>query len=107
MYTAGWQREHAVAPAEWGIRGRLNRSLRMKIRPATAERTQRAALSTIRSSFPAHRTVCVANPKGGAGKTPAAMLIAEVFATERREASVVSDLNPLRGTLGIRAGVQD
>lgn len=107
MYTAEWQREHAIAPAQWGVRGRLNRGLRLKLGPTSEERTQRAALSTIRSSFPAHRTVCVANPKGGAGKTPAAMLIAEVFATERREASVVGDLNPLRGTLGIRAGVQD
>jgi MinD-like ATPase involved in chromosome partitioning or flagellar assembly len=85
----------------------LNRVLRLSLSAKSAERTHCAALSTIRSSFPAHRTICVANPKGGAGKTPAAMLIAEVFATERREASVVGDLNPLRGTLGIRAGVQD
>jgi MinD-like ATPase involved in chromosome partitioning or flagellar assembly len=106
-YTSAWQRERVAAPAEWGMRGWLNRRLRFHLSAAAGERTHRAALSTIRGSFPAHRTVCVANPKGGAGKTPAAMLIAEMFATERREASVVGDLNPLRGTLGIRAGVQD
>lgn len=106
-YTPAWQREHAVPRAEWGIRGRLNHGLRLSLAAGSIERTHRAALSTIRGSFPAHRTICVANPKGGAGKTPAAILIAEIFASERREASVVGDLNPLRGTLGIRAGVQD
>jgi MinD-like ATPase involved in chromosome partitioning or flagellar assembly len=106
-YTPGWQHEHAVPRAEWGMRGRLNRLLPFNLAATPAERSHRSALSAIRRSFPAHRTVCVANPKGGAGKTPAAMLIGEVFATQRREASVVGDLNPLRGTLGIRAGVQD
>lgn len=107
VYAPTWDREYSIPRAEWGWRGRVNRTLRTGFAAGPIERTHRAAVSAIRRSFPAHRTVCVANPKGGAGKTPTAMLLAEVFATERREANVVVDLNPLRGTLGIRAGVQD
>jgi len=84
----------------------LNRSLRCRFEPGPAERTGRAAVSMVRSSFPASRTICVANVKGGSGKTPTALLLAELFATLRRESIVAADLNELRGTLGVRAGLQ-
>jgi cellulose biosynthesis protein BcsQ len=92
--------------AEHGWRGRLNRGLRCSFAPGPVERTQRAALSMVRSSFPAARTICVANVKGGSGKTPTALILAELLAMLRRESIVVADLNELRGTLGVRAGVQ-
>jgi MinD-like ATPase involved in chromosome partitioning or flagellar assembly len=92
--------------AEEGWRGLLNRSLRCHLRPSPAERTQRAALAMVRSSFPASRTICVANVKGGSGKTPTALILAELLATLRRESIVAADLNELRGTLGVRADVQ-
>jgi cellulose biosynthesis protein BcsQ len=93
-------------PAEQGWRGLLNRSLRCKLTPGPSERTRRAALGMVRSSFPAARTICVANVKGGSGKTPTALILAELLATLRRESIVAADLNELRGTLGVRAGVQ-
>jgi cellulose biosynthesis protein BcsQ len=94
--------DHAVE----GWRGVLNRGLRCHFSPGPAERTQRAALAMVRSSFPAARTICVANVKGGSGKTPTALILAELLATLRRESIVAADLNELRGTLGVRADVQ-
>lgn len=95
-----------TTPAEFGWRGRLNRGLRCRLAPGLVERTQRAALATVRGSFPAARTICVANVKGGSGKTPTALILAELLATLRRESIVAADLNELRGTLGVRADVQ-
>lgn len=107
MYAPSWRTDQVVEPAAWGWRGRLNRGMRLRLGAGSHERTNRAALSTVRSSFPAARTVCVANAKGGAGKTPTALILAELLAMLRREAIVAADLNELRGTLGVRAGVQD
>lgn len=105
-------RPEAMAPqrridcANEGWRGLLNRRLHCHLAPRPAERTQRAALAMVRSSFPASRTICVANVKGGSGKTPTALILAELLATLRRESIVAADLNELRGTLGVRADVQ-
>ena len=107
MYTPGWRSAHVVEPAERGWRGRCNRALRLKLRPGPAEHTHRAAMTTVRSTFPAARTICVANVKGGAGKTPTALILAELLAMLRRESIVAADFNELRGTLGVRAGVQE
>jgi cellulose biosynthesis protein BcsQ len=107
MYKPGWRAGHVVEPAQWGWRGRLNRSMRLKLSADPAERAHRAALSTVRSTFPTARTICVANVKGGAGKTPTALILAELLAMLRRESIVAADLNELRGTLGVRAGVQE
>jgi cellulose biosynthesis protein BcsQ len=106
MYTPDWRSEHLVEAAEWGWRGRMNRGLRLKLAAGPAERTHRAALTAVRRSFPSARTICVANVKGGAGKTPTALILAELLATLRRESIVAADLNELRGTLGVRADVQ-
>lgn len=95
-----------VERAEHGWRGLLNRGLHCSFTPGTDERTQRAAFAMVRSSFPAARTICVANVKGGSGKTPTALILAELLATLRRESIVAADLNELRGTLGVRADVQ-
>lgn len=107
MYQPGRRPEHVAEPAEWAWRGRLNRALHLKLDAGPIERTHRAALSTVRSTFPAARTICVANVKGGAGKTPTALILAELLAMLRRESIVAADLNELRGTLGVRAGVQE
>lgn len=48
------------------------------------------------------RTVMVANPKGGSGKTPLSILLAQRFAHVSGVRPLVWDLNPARGTLGWR-----
>jgi cellulose biosynthesis protein BcsQ len=107
MYAPRLRIQDVVEPARWGWRGHLNRSVRLRLAAGSVERTYRAALSAVRSTFPAARTICVANAKGGAGKTPTALILAELLAMLRRESIVAADLNELRGTLGVRAGVQE
>jgi MinD-like ATPase involved in chromosome partitioning or flagellar assembly len=107
MYTPTDTSEHVFAPAEWGWRGRINRGARLRLAAGAAERRHRAALTAVRRTFPAARTICVADVKGGAGKTPTALILTELLSMLRRESIVAADLNELRGTLGVRADVQD
>lgn len=96
-------------PAEWGWRARL-RELSggvIKLAPGQDELEHRAAVARIRATLPGSRTVVVANEKGGAGKTPTALILSALIAEYRREAVVAWDVNELRGTLGRRAEVTD
>lgn len=96
-------------PAEWGWRSKL-RGLSgglIKLPPAQPELLHRAAIAQIRSTLPGSRTVVVANEKGGAGKTPTALILSALLAEYRREAVVAWDVNELRGTLGRRAEITD
>lgn len=95
-------------PAAWGWRGTVRRATRglLKPKPGEEELLHRAALAMVRSSFPAPRVITVANVKGGSGKTPTALILAEQLAKLRRESIVAWDANETRGTLGVRAGVQ-
>lgn len=97
------------APAEWGWRARV-RDLSgglIKLSPGPDELTHRAAITRIRATLPGSRTVVVANEKGGAGKTPTALVLSALIAEYRREAVVAWDVNELRGTLGRRAEVTE
>jgi cellulose biosynthesis protein BcsQ len=105
-YTPSAWNLNDLEPAQLGWRGMVNRLVRMRLSAGSDERTHRRAVSTVRSTFPAARTICVANVKGGAGKTPTALILAELLATLRRESIVAADFNELRGTLGVRAGTQ-
>lgn len=96
-------------PAEWGWRARM-RELSgglIKLSPGQDELEHRAAVARIRSTLPGSRTVVVANEKGGAGKTPTALVLSALLAEYRREAVVAWDVNELRGTLGRRAEVTE
>jgi len=75
----------------------------VKPAPGAEELRQREAVATIQRSLPGPRTVVVVNPKGGASKTTATMLLAATFATLRGGYTLAWDNNETRGTLGWRA----
>ena len=52
-------------------------------RPGVAERARRSQVDAIRRTFDGPRTVVVVNPKGGAHKTTATMLLASTFGLAR------------------------
>ncbi|GAB2575220.1 MinD/ParA family ATP-binding protein [Microlunatus antarcticus] len=89
---AGWQA--FVRKATFGL---------IKPGPGPLELRHREAVATIQRSLPGPRTVVVVNPKGGASKTTAVMLLAATFATLRGGYTLAWDNNETRGTLGWRA----
>ena len=96
-------------PAKWGWRGRLRAATGglVALQPGRHEQDYREALSTISSSLPGSRTIVIANEKGGAGKTPTALILSALLAEQRREPVIAWDVNELRGTLGRRAEVTE
>lgn len=88
-------------PAQEGWRGALNRvGLHLKAGPAEmSARQDRAAICVNLSRC---MTVTVANPDGGAGKTPATAILAGAFGLERGGGVVAWDNNELRGALALR-----
>ena len=71
--------------------------------PGAEELRHREAVVAIQRPLPGPRTVVVVNPKGGASKTTATMLLAATFATLRGGYTLAWDNNETRGTLGWRA----
>jgi MinD-like ATPase involved in chromosome partitioning or flagellar assembly len=96
-------------PAEWGWRGKVRGISGGLIRlgPGQSELVHRAEVAQIRTTLPGSRTIVVANEKGGAGKTPTALILSALLAEFRREAVVAWDVNELRGTLGRRAEIAE
>ncbi len=90
--TTGWQA--FVRAITFGL---------VKPGPGPDELRQRDAAAVIQRSLPGPRTVVVVNPKGGASKTTATMLLAATFATLRGGYTLAWDNNETRGTLGWRA----
>lgn len=72
-------------------------------RPGAAERRRRSQVEAIRRTFDGPRTVVVVNPKGGAHKTTATMLLASTFGLSRGGYTLAWDNNETRGTLGWRS----
>ena len=97
--------EPAPGPAEQGWRGQVRRlSLGLvRPRPGPAESAHRAAAAEVRRSLTGPKTVVVINPKGGAHKTTATLLLAAAFGRERGGYTLAWDNNETRGTLGWRA----
>lgn len=95
----------AERPAQWGWRGRVNRLTNGRLAPpATAdELLHRAARRRLLRRFTRSMTVVVANPKGGASKTPTALLSAATLGFYRGGYTLAWDNNETRGTLGMRA----
>jgi MinD-like ATPase involved in chromosome partitioning or flagellar assembly len=93
------------AAAQWGWQGavrRLSRDL-AKPGPGPAELAHRAAVAAVQRRLDGPKTVVVVNPKGGAHKTTAALLIAATFGTHRGGYTLAWDNNETRGTMGWRA----
>ncbi|WP_112240001.1 AAA family ATPase [Kribbella monticola] len=84
------------APAEKGVRSVL------RLRPGSAERSERIARATAATAFRRPVTITVANPKGGSGKTPTTLLLAGALGQARGGGVVAWDNNELRGNMHLR-----
>lgn len=98
-------------PAQWGAKRHWVRLLSLglaKAKAGPAELAHRQAEDLIRSaSWPRAVRVAVVNPKGGVGKTPAAIIIAGIIAQLRGGGVVVWDAGDSAGSLAMRAeGIQ-
>nr|WP_205324401.1 AAA family ATPase [Glycomyces sp. YM15] len=91
--------------AETGLRGALHRfSLGMvALPPGPRERSRQRAVDTVRRNFGGLRQITVVNPKGGAGKTVAVLMLAMTFGRHRGGYVLAWDNNETQGTLGMRA----
>ncbi|MCT2085611.1 chromosome partitioning protein [Microbacterium enclense] len=94
-----------VGPATMGWQAvvrRLTAGL-VSPRPSEFELAHRSAIERVQRSLRGPRTVVVINPKGGAHKTTATLLLAATFGTHRGGSTLAWDNNETRGTLGRRA----
>jgi MinD-like ATPase involved in chromosome partitioning or flagellar assembly len=71
--------------------------------PGGHEKEVSRDVETIRRNFGGLRQVTVVNPKGGAGKTVAVLLLAMTFGQKRGGYVLAWDNNETQGTLGMRA----
>lgn len=95
----------AGPPATWGWRGAANRASGglLRLGPGRPESRVRADEARVLRGFAHTQTVVVANPKGGAGKTPVTLLLSATFGSFRGGYVLAWDNNETRGTLGLRA----
>ena len=94
---------HPVATT--GVRAAVNKSTLglVKLAPGRQEQEIRRDIGMIRRNFGGLRQVTVVNPKGGAGKTVANLLLAMTFGQKRGGYVLAWDNNETQGTLGMRA----
>lgn len=92
-------------PAELGWRATVRRLTGGLVRlpPGPAEQRRRADVAAVRRELDGPRTIVVVNPKGGAHKTTATLLLAATFGTHRGGYTLAWDNNETRGTLGWRS----
>jgi MinD-like ATPase involved in chromosome partitioning or flagellar assembly len=95
----------AGGPAEHGWQVGIRRATfgLVKLPPGQAERRHRIEAAAVRRTLDGPRTVVVVNPKGGAHKTTATMLLASTFGLQRGGYTLAWDNNETRGTLGWRS----
>jgi MinD-like ATPase involved in chromosome partitioning or flagellar assembly len=99
----------AVRPSEPVAQKGLRKALRkttlglVKLPPGRREQEYISAIETVRRNFGGLRQVTVVNPKGGAGKTVAVLMIAMTFGQRRGGYVLAWDNNETQGTLGMRA----
>lgn len=93
------------APATWGLRGRMNAALGLRMKPKedSAEVRFRASVNTIQRTLPGTAMVTVANTKGDAGKTSTLVTLSAIFGRHRGSGVVAWDASESGGTLGARA----
>ncbi|MEZ0446701.1 chromosome partitioning protein [Cellulomonas sp. ICMP 17802] len=99
----------AGGPAEHGWRAGVRRVTFGGIAPGPGrvERRRRVASASVRRTLDGPKTVVVINPKGGAHKTTATMLLAATFGLQRGGYTLAWDNNETRGTLGWRSSHAD
>jgi MinD-like ATPase involved in chromosome partitioning or flagellar assembly len=102
-------RRRAVKPpdpvATMGVRGALRKGTfgLVNLGPGRHEQEYRHDIETVRRNFGGLRQVTIVNPKGGAGKTVAVLLLAMTFGQRRGGYVLAWDNNETQGTLGMRA----
>ncbi|MEV0647735.1 chromosome partitioning protein [Phytomonospora sp. NPDC050363] len=74
-----------------------------KLGPSRKEQDVSRAVEMVRRNFGGLRQVTVINPKGGAGKTVAVLMLAMTFGQRRGGYVLAWDNNETQGTLGMRA----
>jgi MinD-like ATPase involved in chromosome partitioning or flagellar assembly len=91
--------------ATMGVRAGLRKGTfgLVKMRPGRREQEYRRDVEMVRRNFGGLRQVTVVNPKGGAGKTVAVLLLAMTFGQKRGGYVLAWDNNETQGTLGMRA----
>jgi len=94
-----------AGPAVLGWQGTVRRVTGglMNPSPGRSELARRAAIAAVQRSLSGPRTIVVLNPKGGAHKTTATLLIAATFGIHRGGYTLAWDNNETMGTLGVRA----
>nr|WP_240032887.1 ParA family protein [Micromonospora globbae] len=99
-------RRRQARPAEpvatMGVRAVANK-LGLRLPPGRHEQELRRDIEMVRRNFGGLRQVTVVNPKGGAGKTVAILLLAMTFGQKRGGYVLAWDNNETQGTLGMRA----
>lgn len=75
----------------------------VRLRPTRDERRRRGAVADIRRSIGGLRQITFTNPKGGSGKTTAALLTSLTLGQLRGGYVLAWDNNETQGTLGVRA----
>ncbi|MFF5213987.1 chromosome partitioning protein [Micromonospora sp. NPDC000442] len=100
-------RRRQVRPADpvatTGLRAVVNKTGLVKLPPGRHELERKRDIEMVRRNFGGLRQVTVVNPKGGAGKTVAILLLAMTFGQNRGGYVLAWDNNETQGTLGMRA----
>ena len=93
--------DHIEEPATKGVRGVLTK-MGIRLKPSASERAERDDVAAVSQHWPGPRTIAIANPKGGVGKTPTTAVLSAVFARYGGAGVLAWDNNQTRGTLGWR-----
>ncbi|MBG0560459.1 cobalamin biosynthesis protein CobQ [Actinoplanes sp. NEAU-A11] len=95
----------AQQTATMGARAMLHKGTLglVKLSPGKRELEYKQDVEMVRRNFGGLRQVTVVNPKGGAGKTVAVLLLAMTFGQKRGGYVLAWDNNETQGTLGMRA----
>jgi cellulose biosynthesis protein BcsQ len=103
--TADEFARRAERQTEMGVQAAVRRSTFGLISPAPGRREQEfnADVEAIRRNFGGLRQVTVVNPRGGAGKTVAVLMLAMTLGQWRGGHVLAWDNNETQGTLGLRA----
>ncbi|MGC4745103.1 chromosome partitioning protein [Micromonospora sp. DT201] len=102
-----FSRRRQVRPADpvatTGVRAVVNKMGLLRLAPGRHEQERKRDIEMVRRNFGGLRQVTVVNPKGGAGKTVAILLLAMTFGQKRGGYVLAWDNNETQGTLGMRA----
>ncbi|MGJ9404355.1 MinD/ParA family ATP-binding protein [Arthrobacter sp. KK5.5] len=93
----------SMLPPEQGLRGVLA-GFGVPIEPSKRELRERKWRGAVAKRLERPRTISVVNGKGGANKTPTAVLLSAVFGRHSGDPVLAWDNNGTRGTLGWRTG---